>query len=218
RAANINYYDLRNYVRSYELYTKLQTIATLDENKREAVIGLMRTSFYLKKYQECIDYASKVAVLPALPEFYKAEIAYYKGMCLFQQKDYDKSIKELEYVVKNANNEQAAESKYTVSKMYYLKGNKKQAEKECNDYLDKFPSYEYYLGKTFILLSDIYKDDKKLLQAKATLQSLLDNYSQDDDVKAEAQQKLDVILASEMEGSKLKLPDNSTQMQFDSGK
>ncbi|HRG36570.1 MAG TPA: hypothetical protein PK355_09795, partial [Chitinophagales bacterium] len=96
--------------------------------------------------------------------------------------------------------------------------NKKQAEKECNDYLDKFPSYEYYLGKTFILLSDIYKDDKKLLQAKATLQSLLDNYSQDDDVKAEAQQKLDVILASEMEGSKLKLPDNSTQMQFDSGK
>ncbi|HNJ01331.1 MAG TPA: tetratricopeptide repeat protein [Chitinophagales bacterium] len=218
RAANINYYDLRNYVRSYELYTKLQTIASLDENKREAVIGLMRTSFYLKKYQECIDYASKVAVLPALPEFYKAEIAYYKGMCLFQQKDYDKSIKELEYVVKNANNEQAAESKYTVSKMYYLKGNKKQAEKECNDYLDKFPSYEYYLGKTFILLSDIYKDDKKLLQAKATLQSLLDNYSQDDDVKAEAQQKLDVILASEMEGSKLKLPDNSTQMQFDSGK
>ena len=218
RAANINYYDLKNYVRSYELYSKLQSIATLDENKRESLIGLMRTAFFLKKYQECLDFTAKVAALPGLPEFYKAEMAYYKGMCLYNQKEYDKSIKELEYVTKNASNEQAAESKYILSKMYYLKGNKKQAEKECNDYLDKFPSYEYYLGKTFILLSDIYKDDKKMLQAKATLQSLLDNYSQDDDVKAEAQQKLDIILADEMEGSKLKLQDNGNQMQFDNGK
>ena len=202
-------------MRSYELYVKLQGIATLDENKREALIGLMRTSFFLKKYQECIDYTAKVAVLPVLPEFYKSEMAYYKGMSLFNQKEYDKSIKELEYVTKNANSELAAESKYTIAKMYYLKANKKQAEKECNDYLDKFPSYEYYLGKTFILLSDIYKDDKKLLQAKATLQGLLDNYSQEDDVKAEAQQKLDAIVASELDGSRLKLEDNGTQMQFD---
>ncbi len=218
RAANINYYDLKNYVRSYELYTKLQAVATLDENKRECLIGLMRTSFYLKKYQECLDNTTKVAALPSLPEFYKAEMAYYKGMCYYNLKDYDKSVKELEFVVKNANNEQAAESKYTVAKIYYLKGNKKQAEKDCNEYLDKFPSYEYYLGKTFILLSDIYKDDNKLLQAKATLQSLLDNYSQDDDVKAEAQQKLDAILASEMDNSRLKQQDNGLQMQFDNDK
>ena len=68
------------------------------------------------------------------------------------------------------------------------------------------------------MLSDIYKDDKKILQAKATLQSLLDNYSQDDDVKAEAQQKLDAILATEMDNSRLKLQDNGTQMQFEGGK
>ena len=218
RAANINYYDFKNYARAYELYTKLQTVATLDENKRECLIGLMRTSFYLKKYQECLYNTTKVAALPSLPEFYKAEMAYYKGMCYYNLKDYDKSVKELEFVVKNANNEQAAESKYTVAKIYYLKGNKKQAEKDCNEYLDKFPSYEYYLGKTFILLSDIYKDDNKLLQAKATLQSLLDNYSQDDDVKAEAQQKLDAILASEMDNSRLKQQDNGLQMQFDNDK
>jgi TolA-binding protein len=218
RAANINYYDLRNYVRSYELYGKLQSIATLDENKRECQIGLMRTSFFLKKYQECLDNIAKVAVLQGLPEFYKAEMAYYKGMSLFSLKDYDKSQKELEYVTKNANNEQAAESKYTLAKMYYLKKNNKQAEKECNDYLDKFPSYEYYLGKTFILLSDIYLEDKKLLQAKATLQNLLDNYSQEDDVTAEAKQKLEAIQQKEMEGSNLKLKDNGTEMQFENGK
>jgi hypothetical protein len=50
------------------------------------------------------------------------------------------------------------------------------------------------------------------------LQSLLDNYSQDDDVKAEAQQKLDAILASEMDNSRLKQQDNGLQMQFDNDK
>ena len=101
--------------------------------------------------------------------------------------------------------------------MYYLKGNKKQADKECNDYLDKFPSYEYYLGKTFLLMSDMYTDDNKLLQAKATLQSLLDNYTQEDDVRAEAQQKLDAIIQKELDSSKLKLNDNSTIMKFENG-
>ena len=120
--------------------------------------------------------------------------------------------------MKNANNEQAAESKYTIAKINYLKGNKKQAEKDCDDYLDKFPSYEYYLGKTFILLSDIYTDDKKLLQAKATLQTMLDNYSQEDEVKAEAKQKLDAIIQKELDGGKLKLQDNGTQMNFENGK
>ncbi len=219
RAANINYFDLKNYQSAYDLYTKLLPAATLDENKRESVIGLMRTSYYLKKYQECLDNITKVSALPALPEFYKAEMAYYKGMSYYNlnNKD-DKAITELNYVVKNANNEQAAESKYTIAKIYFNKGNKKQSEKECNEYLDKYPSYEYYLAKTFILLSDIYLSDNKTLQAKATLQSLLDNYTTQDEVRAEAQQKLDLILAKEMDGSKLKLQDNSPVMKFDEGK
>jgi TolA-binding protein len=218
RAANINYYDLRNYARSYELYTRLQTIATVEENKRECLIGLMRTAFFLKKYQESLDNTAKVAALQGLPDFYKTEMAYYKGMSLYHLKDYDKALKELDYVTKNINNEQAAESKYTMAKMYFFKKNNKQSEKECNEYLDKFPSYEYYLGKTFILLSDIYMEDKKLLQAKATLQSLLDNYSQQDDVSEEARQKLDTILQQELEGSNLKLNNDGTQLQFDNDK
>ncbi|HQD12724.1 MAG TPA: tetratricopeptide repeat protein, partial [Chitinophagales bacterium] len=82
RSANIHYYDLKNYQRAYELYNKLQPLATLEENKREVVIGLMRTSFFLKKYQESIDNVAKVAALPGLPEFYKSEMAYYKGISL----------------------------------------------------------------------------------------------------------------------------------------
>ncbi|MCB0508034.1 MAG: tetratricopeptide repeat protein [Bacteroidetes bacterium] len=217
RAANIYFYDLKDYQQAFNLYTQLQTIATQDENKRESLIGLMRTAYETKQYQESYNNAVKVAALPSLTDFYKNEVSYYKGMSQYHLSNYDKALKDLEGVITNANNEKAAEAQYTYSYIYYQNGNKNQAEKECNNFINKFPSYEYYLGKTYILLSDIYKDENKMLQAKATLQGLLDNYSKEDEVRAEAQQKLDAILAKELQNSNLKLQDNSNIMQFDNG-
>ena len=215
RAAYIAYYQLKNFTRAHEFYVLLQPIASLDDNKREAAIGLMRTAFYMKNYKECLEVIGKVLQLPALPAFYQTEIAYYKGVSLFQLKDYSNALKELEVVVRSANNEQAAASKYMMARIHYLLGDKVLSEKECNEYLELFPSYEYYLGKAFILLSDLYKDASKMLQSKATLQSLLDNYSQVDDVKEEAQQKLDIIIQAELDNSKLKLEDSGSQIQFE---
>jgi tetratricopeptide (TPR) repeat protein len=218
RAANINYYDMKDNQQAYALYKKLEGIATLDENKRESAIGLMRTTFFLKKYSECVDYINKVALLPALPDLYKSEMSFYKGMSQFNLNDYDNALKELAYVIKNANNEQAAQAKYTTAKIYFLKKNYKQSEKECMEYTDAFPSYEYYLGKTYLLLADIYINNNNLLQAKATLQSLLDNYTTQDDVRSEGEEKLAEVQAKEMDNSNLKLNNNEQEMQFENNK
>jgi hypothetical protein len=53
------------------------------------------------------------------------------------------------------------------------------------------------------------------LQAKATLQSLIDNYSFDDDVMKEAKAKLQIIIDEETQNSNLKLPGNNQTLQFD---
>jgi TolA-binding protein len=215
RAANIYYFDKKDMTQAQNYYTKLESIATLDENKREYQIGLMRTNFKLKNYSACLNYVEKVKQISNLPEFYKREIAYYKGISHYNLKEYDKALPELQTIVNNLNNEQGAEAQYTIAKIQYEKKNLKQAETECLKYNDLFPAYEYYLGKSYILLSDIYKTNNKLLQAKATLQSLIDNYSFDDDVMAEAKEKLQIILDAETKNSKLKLPSNDNILQFD---
>ena len=215
RAANILYFDKKDMAQAQQYYTKLESIATLDENKREYQIGLMRTNFKLKNYANALTYVEKVKAIPNLPEFYKKEIAYYKGISHYNLKEYDKALPELQNIAASLNNEQGAEAQYTIAKIYYDKKNLKQAEAECLKYNDLFPAYEYYLGKSYILLSDIYKTNNKLLQAKATLQSLVDNYSFDDDVLKEAKEKLQLILDSETQNSNLKLPSNSSILQFD---
>jgi hypothetical protein len=52
------------------------------------------------------------------------------------------------------------------------------------------PNYDYWLAKSFILLADNYVKLKDNFQAKATLQSVLDNYKADDDIIPTATEKL----------------------------
>lgn len=215
RAANIYYYDKQNYKEAQSYYAKLETIATLDENKRECLIGLMRTNFKLNNYSTALNYINKVTTLPNLPDFYKREIAFYKGISYFKLNEYDKALPELQTIASILDNEQSAQAQYIIAKIYYEKKNLKQSETEAMKYTENFPAYEYYLGKTYILLSDIYKANDKLLQAKATLQSLIDNYSFDDDVMQEAKAKLQAIIDAETQNSNLKLPNNSGILQFD---
>jgi hypothetical protein len=46
---------------------------------------------------------------------------------------------------------------------------------------DDFSAYEYWVVKGFIILSDIYLLEEDLFQAKATLQSIIDNYFIEED-------------------------------------
>jgi TolA-binding protein len=55
------------------------------------------------------------------------------------------------------------------------------------------PNYDYWVTKTFILLADNYVALKDTFQAKATLQSVIDNYKGDDDILPTAKQKLEAL-------------------------
>ena len=58
--------------------------------------------------------------------------------------------------------------------------------------------HQYWLAKAFMLLSDIYVAKDDLFQAKANLQSVIDNYGiYDDGIIDEASKKKDIILTAE---------------------
>lgn len=60
--------------------------------------------------------------------------------------------------------------------------------------------HQYWLAKSFLLLSDIYVINKDSFQAKANLQSVIDNYDNaNDGIIEEAKLKLSLIVAKENE-------------------
>ena len=70
----------------------------------------------------------------------------------------------------------------------------KEAEKEVFAFSEKNLPYEYWMGKAFLILGDIYVKQNDAFQAKATCKSIVDGYSdKNDGVAAEAQQKMDAL-------------------------
>ena len=78
----------------------------------------------------------------------------------------------------------------------------KASKKTVYDLSDNYSSYETWTAKGFILLSDIYIAQKDNFQAKATLQSVIDN-ADDESIKNKARTKLRLIIDNE---EKLKTP------------
>jgi TolA-binding protein len=117
-------------------------------------------------------------------------------------------------VAKDTKLEQGAEAKYLLAEIYYRDNNRAKAEDEIVDFIDKGTPYTYWLGKSFLLLASIYEDGGDQFQAKHTLKSLAENYNDDNDgIKAEAQQRLDVILAKETQQQQNAV-DSSFQMEI----
>jgi predicted Zn-dependent protease len=79
-----------------------------------------------------------------------------------------------------------------MAEIHFKRGQLKQAEAAC-DALIKSSSYDYWIVKSYVLIADIYVEQNELEQAQATLQSIVDNYTGDQDLLNEARSKLDAV-------------------------
>jgi hypothetical protein len=71
---------------------------------------------------------------------------------------------------------------------------------------DRYSSYEYWVAKTFVLMADNYSAQSNAFQAKATLESIIQNYDGDKSIIEEAHAKLEKIRTVEMNKSKIMQP------------
>jgi TolA-binding protein len=95
---------------------------------------------------------------------------------------------------------EGAESKYFKAQILYNQGKYDEAENEIMDFISKNTPHQYWLAKSFILLSDVYLAKDDMFQAKHTLKSIIDNYNNHDDgILEEAQKKIAKIEKKEQE-------------------
>ena len=72
----------------------------------------------------------------------------------------------------------------------YNAGQYQQAEQLLNKAIDEGIGKPYWLAKAFILMSDIYRAEGRLVEAKQTLESLKANYKENDDVQTLIEERL----------------------------
>jgi tetratricopeptide (TPR) repeat protein len=163
-------------------------------NTLRANTGQMRCNLKLGDYDNALIAATKIKKSETANDAIKREANYTEGKSYYMTGKPDKALEGLKIAAADVKYEQGAEAKYLVSEIYFKQKNIQKSEAEILDFIDKNTPYQYWLGKAFILLADIYLSRNDEFQAKHTLKSLVENYNVDDDgIKAEASKKLAVI-------------------------
>ena len=194
RAANIAY-GLGSYSKAAEYYTRLSLQAETDNVRLQSRAGLLRCWARLEDHAHVVATADALLAEPKITPDLRDEAILYQARSYFQRKDYDSAAAKYTLLAKATNGEYQGEARYRQAEMHFLSGNLALAEKDIEAITANPPS-DYWLAKSFILWADIFNARGNTMQAKQTLQSIIDNYDGEDLVD-EALQKRNAILAAE---------------------
>ncbi len=193
--AYLNYLD-SNYQKALEQYQRLEKIASFKTNRIEAKIGQMRCYNKLDLARETMDYANKVLFYSNIPEDKRIEAMLLKAKSEERLGKLQEAMNSYDTLANYTKSIEGAEARFRMAKLSYTQGEYAKAEELIFEAINTKPTYDDWLARTFILLSDVYIKMEDLFQAKATLQSIID-YHEGEDLVNKAKEKLDVILAME---------------------
>ncbi len=200
-AANIAYAD-KDYTKAFEYYLKLSNSTQDRQVKELAYNGLMNSAYYSEKYNEASLYADSVLAIPGVSSETSNSALYYKAKSLQHFDSSDAALKVYKQLSANKSGEIAAESRYHVAELLLKQGNLKAAEDAANESIKQSAGFDYWIVKSYILLSDVLVKGKDYFNAKATLESIV-KHTKIAELKQEASKKLDEVKVMEKQKSKL---------------
>lgn len=186
------------YSTAYQLFNKLENLAEVKANLLIARKGQMQSAFKDSNYNNAIEAAKRLLITEKINEEDIRNAQFIMAKSYEATQMLNLAITQYRIIAQDVKNIQGAEAKYKVSLMLYEQNEIEKAEEEIMDFIKKGSSHQYWLGKAFILLSDIYLQKNDKFQAKANLKSLMDNYKiLDDGIVEEAREKYKEIVTQE---------------------
>ena len=191
-SARLNFFNLKRYDTAEKYFNILTQIATQQENKGEALKGLLRCQYKNQKWADCAKIATQILQdkSAATDDILMANMSLYHNS--IANKDTTGALQLLSKVVKNSSSLFTAEAHYLIAKLYFDEGKFALAERTSFEVIKKQASYEYWVTKTYLLLGNIYVAQKDNFNAIATFKSISENATIEA-FKQEAAEKLKTL-------------------------
>ena len=201
-AAQINYFELKNYVEAKRFFQSLNTGATTQENKLAALRGLVRCNYLLKDYAQANEGAKDLLTKKGISTDDKSIAYLVLGKSQQINNDYAAAIASFKSCATINKTAWGAEARYEIANCQFTQNNLTAAEKAALAAIKETGSYDLWVTKSYILLGDVFLQKKDYFNAKATYESVAKNAAIVE-LKNEAQQKLDKAIAEEKINSKI---------------
>jgi TolA-binding protein len=202
QAARINFFNLKDYTKAEIYYAKLKDFASSQENKMEAMRGLLRSQFELQQWTAASDNARDLLNEKGIGSDDKIIASMIMGKSFQSDGKCESAIPYFKTVASLSRAAYGAEAQYQIATCQFGQNRLKDAEKSSFEVIHKSGSYELWVTKSYILLGDIYLKEKDYFNAKATFQSLVEN-AKIEDLRMQAEQRLEEVKKEEAANSKI---------------
>lgn len=201
-AARINYFELKDYASAKKYFELLRSNTVNQDNLLEALKGLVRSHYLLKDYAKANSAAKELLTKKGISTDDKAIANLVLGKSLQVDNDCNAAITSFKAAAAINKSSWGAEARYEIANCYFTLNNLSASEKAAMAVIKETGSYDLWVTKSYILLGDIFMQQKDYFNAKATYESVAKNASIAE-LKTEAQQKMEKAIAEEKQSSKI---------------
>ncbi len=218
-AGLIAYNIKKDFVTAVEYFELYLSVASSEDNQHEASLGVLRSAYRSQNSGGVYGAGDRIIANPKSTKPEKAEAHYCIAKLAFEDKDYDKARSAFNKVIRLTEDERAAEARYMIAYIYYLERDLDIAEELCLNTNQQIIGYEYWLAKSVLLLADIFIEKGDTFNARASLESLVDNYTGDQAILESAKEKLNRLKESSATNSRIKPePDKNADLEMEEDK
>lgn len=175
------YYEQKKYSKASEYFSELERLASSKTNFIHGILGQMRCYYIAKEYELAKEKAIQLLPLEDVPKENLVEAHMTLGRIQLMDENLRTAKFHFKFVIDESRNVLTAEAIYHTAFIQFEQNELDSSRDNIFKLNDDFSAYEFWVVKGFILLSDIYVKEEDYFQAKATLQSILDNYTKEDD-------------------------------------
>ena len=201
-AARISYFELKDYSKAKKYFESLTNGSINQDNQLEALRGLVRCYYQLKDYIQANDAAKTLLTKKGISTDDRSIAWLVLGKSQQLNNDCTAAIASFKSCAAINKAAWGAEARYEIAYCQFVLNNLAVAEKSALAVIKETGSYDNWVTKSYILLGDIFMQQKDYFNAKATYESVAKN-AVIPELKNEAQQKLEKAIAAEKAISKV---------------
>lgn len=201
QAGKLYFFEAKDYTASLRIFSQLSKLTTKPDVLIESLRGEVRSYYQLRQWTEGDEAANTLLINGSANQDDKAFAAIVNGYAAQTAGNFDRATVAFNTVLANNQSSLAAEARYQLAENAFKLSNLEAAEAAALASIENSGSYEFWITKSYLLLGDIFLQQKDFFNAKATLKSVVENCSIPELV-TEASEKLKAAELAEKTGVK----------------
>jgi len=186
-------YSLEHFAKAYNAYNELYDIAAMDDNKFTATVGMMRSAFRAREWNDALSSATRVNAVRGADDALRREADYVSAKSLLAMSRRPEAFEILTKLSAAPSTAEGAEAGVLIIQDLFDRGDFKAVQEKVYAFSESSGGQNYWLARAYIILGDSFAEAGNMAQARTTFESIRDGYTpegREDDILDQVELRL----------------------------